>query len=282
MPLTYNEKPIIATVCYVRVFSFDCPLMSRYVPTLIIRKGIEMSTSVSSAASPGIPAQLTTRSIGKKILMAVTGFVSFGYVVGHMAGNLQIFLGQDQLNTYAEALHSLGGLLWVIRFALLLFFVTHIWLGIQLKVENYAARPTAYAHNATVQASLSSRTMIWTGLTVLSFFVYHILHFTARVTNPQYLKLVDAEGRSDVYSMVIYGFQNPLISIVYIISVGLVAFHISHGFSSMFQSIGWTEEAYRGKLNALGIIISILIFLGFSAVPVAVLAGWVTLPGGGY
>ncbi|UCC45094.1 MAG: succinate dehydrogenase cytochrome b subunit [Candidatus Zixiibacteriota bacterium] len=240
-----------------------------------------MSSTISPAIPAGIPAQVTSTSIGKKLLMAVTGFVSFGYVVGHMAGNLQIFIGQNQINAYAEALHSMGALLWVVRLCLLVFFVTHIWLGIQLKLENRSSRPESYRFKDTVQATLSSRTMIWTGLAVFTFFVYHILHYTARVTNPQYLELVDAQGRFDAYSMIIMGFQNPLISIVYIIAMTLVAFHLSHGIESMFQSMGWNSPRYHGKLKALAILVSVVIFLGFISIPVAVMAGCITLPGGG-
>lgn len=241
-----------------------------------------MSSTISPPISSSIPAQITSTSVGKKILMAVTGFVSFGYVIGHMLGNLQIFIGQNQINLYAETLHSLGGLLWVIRLILLVFFVTHIWLGIQLKIENWSARPESYKFNSTVQATLSSRTMIWTGLTVFAFFVYHILHFTARVTNPQYATLVDAEGRFDAYSMIIHGFQNPVISIIYILAMFGVAYHISHGVSSMFQSLGWNSPRYQPKLKALAYCISTIVFIGFCSIPVAVLLGFLTLPAGGH
>lgn len=240
-----------------------------------------MSSTISPTISSSIPAQITSSSVGKKILMAVTGFISFGYVVGHMLGNLQIFIGQDQINLYAEALHSLGTLLWVVRLFLLLFFVTHIWLGIQLKLENWTARPESYKYNNTVQATLSSRTMIWTGLTVFAFFVYHILQFTARVTNPEFQTLVDAEGRFDAYSMIVIGFQNPIVSIVYIVAMVGVAYHISHGISSMFQSLGWNSPRYEGKLKALAYLISTVVFIGFTSIPVAIYLGFLTLPAGG-
>ena len=103
------------------------------------------STSVGAAAND--------RSIGKKILMAITGVVAFGYVVGHMLGNLQIFAGQDQINTYAEALHSMGPILWVVRLFLLAFFVIHIWKGIQLKLENWASRPISYSNNCSIRSA---------------------------------------------------------------------------------------------------------------------------------
>ncbi|MEW6050553.1 MAG: succinate dehydrogenase cytochrome b subunit [Candidatus Zixiibacteriota bacterium] len=237
-----------------------------------------MSTAVTSRAR-SLPGILITSSVGKKILMAVTGFVSFGYVVGHMAGNLQIFVGQDRLNAYAEALHSLGAMLWLIRLFLLACIVIHIWMGIQLKLENWSARPVGYRKRDTVQASLASRTMIWTGLLIGTFVVYHLLHFTVRTTDPRFADLVDSLGRYDVYSMVILGFRNLYISGFYIVAVGLLCYHLSHGIASMFQTIGWCNERVKTPLERISMAVSTLIFLGYISVPIAVLAGVVKLPG---
>jgi succinate dehydrogenase / fumarate reductase cytochrome b subunit len=238
-----------------------------------------MSTSTSLGVSSTVIAPITA-SIGKKILMAITGFVSFGYVVGHMVGNLQIFIGQDQINQYAEFLHSMGPMLWVVRAALICFFAVHIWMGIQTKLENWRSRPVGYKYSDTVQATLSSRTMIYTGLMVFSFFVYHILHFTAHVTNPRYVELIDAQGRFDAYSMIILGFQNYWISGVYIIAVALVAFHINHGISSMFQSMGWIVPGCKKNLERIATVVALLIFIGFASIPAAILGGFITLPEG--
>jgi len=240
-----------------------------------------MSTTSTLRQPVSFPAHLTQSSIGKKILTAVTGFIAFGYVVGHMVGNLQIFIGQDQINTYAEALHSLGPLLWVVRSFLLLAFGIHIWLGIQLKLENWSARPVAYKNETTQQASLASRTMIWTGLIIASFVVYHLLHFTVRTTNPEYATLTDSLGRVDVYSMVILGFSNYLISLFYLLSVGLLSYHLSHGVASMFQSLGLNSPHWQKRLDALAWLAAIVLFLGYASVPVAVALEYVTLPGGG-
>ncbi len=237
-----------------------------------------MNTVLSSKAQ-SLPSLLIGTSVGKKILMALTGFVAFGYVAGHMLGNLQIFLGQDRLNAYAEALHSLGPLLWVIRIFLLAAFAAHIWLGTVLKLENMAARPVSYAKPITVQATFASRTMIITGLTILAFFVYHILHFTARVTNPDFANLTDGHGRYDVYSMVIMGFRNGYISTFYLIAVGFLCYHLSHGIASMFQSIGLNGQRCETPLKRLGTAISIIFFVGYASVPTAILLGLVKLPG---
>ena len=145
-------------------------------------------------------------SIGMKIFMAVTGIAFIGFVIGHLAGNLQIFISQDQFNGYAEFLHGLGKILWLERILIFLFFAVHIIYGIKLWFANKSSRPVPYARNDYVQASYSSRTMIWTGLLVLFFVTYHLLHFTLIVTNPEYAGLKDAAGRFDVYSMVITGF----------------------------------------------------------------------------
>jgi len=221
-------------------------------------------------------------SIGKKILMAVTGFTFVGFVMGHMIGNLQLFLGQDQLNKYAEALHHLGGLLWIVRLLLATFFVTHIWTGVRLYLQNYSARPVSYKREDTVQASLSSRTMIWSGIGVLLYVVYHLLHFTLIVTNPEYAGLKDSLGRFDVYSMVVLGFQNIWISTVYIIAILFLAFHVNHAVPSLLQTLGLSRDRYRTTIERLGTVIAVVVFLGYVSMPLAVLAGYVTLPGGGY
>ncbi len=237
-----------------------------------------MNGTVITPKARSFPVALVTSSLGKKYLAAVTGFISFGYIVGHMLGNLQIFLGQDRLNAYAEFLHSLGAGLWIIRIVLGAAFAIHIWMGIQLKLENWSARPMGYQSKATIQADLASRTMIWTGLIVFAFFMFHILQFTARVTDPSYQKLFDEAGRVDVYSMVILGFRNTFVSVFYIIAVGLLCYHLTHGFKSMWQSIGWNKPQYDKCLGRLAWALSIIIFLGFSSVPVAVLTGLVKLP----
>jgi succinate dehydrogenase / fumarate reductase cytochrome b subunit len=235
---------------------------------------MDMDSVILAKASSSVPAQLVSTSVGKKILMAVTGFVAFGYIIGHMLGNLQIFIGQNQINTYAKALHAFPALLWVVRSVLIVCFGAHIWLGAQLKLENYAARPIGYKRANTVKATLASRTMIWTGLLVLSFVVYHLLHFTATTIVPEFEHLTDSQGRHDTYSMVILGFQNIGVVISYIIAVGLVCYHLSHGIASMFQSLGWNNREYETRLRVISVGISIVVFLGYIAIPVAVQMGY--------
>jgi succinate dehydrogenase / fumarate reductase cytochrome b subunit len=156
-----------------------------------------------------LPVGFFSRSIGKKLIVAVTGVVLLGFVSGHMVGNLQVFIGQEAINRYAAFLQGLGELLWLIRAIMAATLILHVWFAVQLKLENWAARPKRYEHNDTVQATLSSRTMIWTGLLIASFATYHLLHFTFVSTDP---RLADLRNSHDIYSMVILGFQQPLIS----------------------------------------------------------------------
>ena len=237
--------------------------------------------------SKAIPIQTQHRyfgktSIGKKVLMAVTGFILFGFVTGHMIGNLQIFLGQDQLNTYAQALKDVPALSWSVRIIVLLSVLVHIWNAIRLYFQNRASRPVRYVCNRTIQASLASRTMIWTGLGVLLYVVYHLLHFTFIVTNPRYEHLTDPLGRHDVYSMVVLGFQNYFISAVYIVALFFVAYHLSHAIFSLLQTIGLNNPRVQPALKGLVWLISVVIFIGYVSIPIAVLTGIVNLPGGGH
>ena len=239
-----------------------------------------MSTVATSRSSTVVHA-LTKTSLGQKYLMAVSGLVALLFVIGHMLGNLQIFLGQDQINHYAETLQHLGPLLWIIRAVLFTIIVIHIWKGIQLKLENVASRPETYAYRKYRKASLASRTMIWTGLIIFAFIAYHLAHYTLQITNPAFKTLVDAQGRHDVYSMMILGFKNVWVSLFYIIAVGLLCYHLSHGITSMFQSMGLNEPKCQPTLDKIGVTISVLLFLGYISIPLSILAGLVNLPQGG-
>jgi succinate dehydrogenase / fumarate reductase cytochrome b subunit len=219
-------------------------------------------------------------SIGKKITMAVTGLFMFLFVVGHMVGNLQIFIGQDQLNAYAQALKDLPALTWSVRVVMFICLVIHVWRGIQLYFENRFSRPVRYIVNATVQASLSSRTQIFTGGGIFLYVVYHLLHYTFVITNPQYVGLHDSLGRHDVYSMIILGFQNGLISVVYFVAMLSLCYHLTHSIPSLFQTLGLNNDKTRSKFNVIGWIVAVAIFLGYSVIPAAVLLKIIKLPEG--
>ena len=219
-------------------------------------------------------------SIGKKWIVALTGLVLIGYVVGHLVGNLQIFGPPEKINGYATFLHSLGGLLWVVRIGLLVCFILHIVTTIQLVIENRAARPQPYVRKATVQARFAARTMALSGLVVLSFIVYHLLHFTVRNTDARF-KTVEhgglLRGEFDVHTMIILSFQHPFVSGVYLLSVFLLCLHLSHGFSSLLQTLGLNSKGLMAGITRWGTVLAWLIFAGYAAIPVAVLAGFLKI-----
>lgn len=177
--------------------------------------------------------------------MAITGLFLFLFLIAHLAGNLFVFSGRDALNGYAAGLREMPyGLLWVLRIGLALTFLIHIFTAINLSRQNSAARPQAYAKKNYVAASLASRTMLHTGMVVLVFLIFHLAHYTWRVIFFTGEKFDDL-GRPDVYQMVIEGFSNPVVSIIYILSMLVLGFHLTHGLSSMFQSLGLNHIRYN-------------------------------------
>ena len=216
-------------------------------------------------------------SIGKKFVVALTGVVLIAFVIGHLLGNLQIFIGPDWVNGYAEHLRELGPLLWAIRIGLLITVLLHIYFTILLAIENRRARPKGYVRKEYVKASLASRHMVVSGLVVLAFVVFHLLHFTARKFNPKFPLLQnDPLNHYDVYSMMVYGFQNVYVSAFYIIGLFLLTLHLTHGASSFFQSLGLNDKKLTPRLAFLGRVFAWLLFVGYASIPIAVLLGWVT------
>jgi succinate dehydrogenase / fumarate reductase cytochrome b subunit len=220
-----------------------------------------------------IRSRLLSSSIGKKYILAVTGGILFGFVIVHLLGNLQVFLGPGPLNAYAHFLQSKPGLVWAARFFLLAVVSIHVFMATQLSLENWAARPVPYACRDAVEASYASRTMLVTGLVVGAFLVFHLLHFTVKALHPEYAGLRTPEGYADVYRMMVLGFSRGWISLVYIVGVGLLSYHLSHGISSMFQSIGLRNQYYGRILDHLANGIALLYFLGNVSMPLAVLTG---------
>src|SRR4029077_4134275 len=160
-------------------------------------------------ARPGVISTLIHSSIGRKMVVAVTGVILILFVIGHLLGNLQIYLGPEWINAYSQHLRDLGPLLWLIRIILLVTVLLHIYFTILLAIENRRARPNAYKDRDYVKATWASRHMVVSGLVVLAFIIFHLLHFTARKFNPQFpLLKLDPLNRYDVFSMMVYGFQN--------------------------------------------------------------------------
>jgi succinate dehydrogenase / fumarate reductase cytochrome b subunit len=218
------------------------------------------------------PSSFYRSSVGKKFIVAITGIVLIAFVVGHLLGNLQIFLGADWVNSYAEHLRELGPFLWVIRGFLLLNVLLHIFFTIGLAIENRRARPVNYRKKEHVKASFASRHMVASGLVVLAFIIFHLLHFTARKFNPQFPFLGnDSHNHYDVYSMMVYGFQNVYVSTFYIVGLFLLTLHLTHGASSFFQSLGLNDEKLTPRLAFLGRVFAWLVFIGYTSIPVAVL-----------
>ena len=218
-------------------------------------------------------ASFLSSSIGRKWIVALTGLALFGFVVGHLVGNLQIFLGPEPLNRYGAFLQGLGELLWAIRLALLVMLLLHVFYTIQLRLENRRARPTGYAVTQRRAATFPARMMALSGLTVLCFIIFHLLHFTAQKIDPTFLHMHDTLGRHDVYGMMVKGFQNKAASAFYILGVGLLAMHLNHGIGSLFQTLGLNSTKLRPLWEKGGVAFAWLIFLGYASIPVAVLTG---------
>ena len=215
--------------------------------------------------------------------MAFTGFVLFGFVTGHLLGNLQIFLPPEKINTYGHMLESLGAGLWAIRLFLLACLVIHVWIAIKLTLENRAARLGAYGIDYINRATLASRVMARTGLVILAFLIYHLMDFTFRVQHPEWgentYKLTDGTMVRNVYAMMVAGFSRTGISFFYLIAVGLLSYHLSHGIVSMVQTLGLKNEKWTRALERGSIAYCWLYFLGNAAIPLAVL-GWLPVLSG--
>ncbi|MEI6562513.1 MAG: succinate dehydrogenase cytochrome b subunit [Verrucomicrobiota bacterium] len=212
-------------------------------------------------------------SIGKKWIVALTGLVLVGFVTGHMIGNLQIFLGQEPLNKYAAFLQGLGELLWVIRGVMLACIGIHIVTTVLLTIQNAAATPQKYAVTKSQAASIGAKTMAVSGTIILCFLIFHLLHFTTLSIHPEWQGWHDAEGRHDVYSLVIVGFQNPLASGFYLLGLFLLCMHLSHGIQSFIQTLGLRSRKIADTLTTASPYLAGLIFLGYASIPVACFLG---------
>jgi succinate dehydrogenase / fumarate reductase cytochrome b subunit len=224
----------------------------------------------------GVLASITQSSVGRKMIVAVTGIILMLFVIGHLIGNLQIFLGPEWINGYAQHLRDLGPLLWAIRGVLLLTVFLHIYFTVQLAIANRRARPAGYVDKEHVKASFASRHMVASGFVVLAFIIFHLLHFTARKFNPQFPLLKnDPLNHYDVFSMMVYGFQNIYVSTFYIIGLFLLTLHLTHGASSFFQSLGLNNKKLTPTLAHGARIFAWLLFIGYASIPVAVLLGFI-------
>jgi len=212
-------------------------------------------------------------TIGKKVVMALSGLILVGFVVAHMAGNLKIFQGAEKINAYGVFLREVGDpilgheqALWIARLVLLAAVGLHIVAAYQLTRLDQASRPVAYARKKR-QTSYASRTLRWGGVIILLFIIYHLLHFTTGQAHPDF-----REG--DVYHNVVVGFQYWYVSAFYIAAMIALGFHLYHGVWSMFQTLGLNSVRYNSLLRGVAVVTALAVVLGNISIPIAVLAGW--------
>ena len=213
-------------------------------------------------------ARFYESTIGKKAIMAVSGLILFGFLIAHMLGNLQIFLGPTVMDHYAETLHGNPALLWTARTILLISVLLHIWSSIQLSMIKKEARPVSYVKRANVVSSWASRSMMLSGPIIAAFVVFHLLHLTTGTIHPQFVEL-------HAYENLVTGFLVVPFALIYIVVMVLIGFHLSHGIWSMFQSMGLSHPRYTPMIKKFAAVFSWVLIAGFISVPVAVLLGLV-------
>ena len=207
-------------------------------------------------------------SVGKKAVMGVTGLMLVAYLLTHVLANLLVFEGPTRINAYAAMLHETGAALWGARLVLLVAVILHIVAAVQLTRRRQAARPVAYAAGRAPQVStLASRTIRWGGVLILVFLVYHILHFTTGTLHPDFVPL-------SPHHNVTTGFRSPLVAVIYLIAMAVVGLHLYHGIWSSGRSLGLSAPSPRPLKRRVAAIIAVFVWLGFSAIVIAVVAGW--------
>jgi succinate dehydrogenase / fumarate reductase, cytochrome b subunit len=209
-------------------------------------------------------------TVGKKAVMAVTGVILFGFVVGHLLGNLQIYQPPEKINHYSATIKSLPALVWGARLILLAAVMLHIWSSFQLWLLQREARPIGYLKKTNLASTYASRTMMWSGPIILVFIIFHLLHFTFGTVHPG-----GPFDEHNVYNNVVTGFQVWPVSAFYIIAMIMLCYHLYHGLWSMFQSLGISHPVYTPWLKLFAKIFAILIAAGNISIPVAVLAGFI-------
>jgi succinate dehydrogenase / fumarate reductase cytochrome b subunit len=217
-------------------------------------------------------ARFWTATNGKKAVMAVSGIILTGFVVGHMFGNLQVFIGQQTYDAYAYFLKHTPALLWGTRITLLIMVMLHIWASVELaKLNKIDARPVGYVRRKPTSSSYASRTMYWSGPIILVFVIYHLMQFTWGTGGTPF-------NEATPFANLVAGFEVPAISIFYIFAMALLMLHLYHGVWSLFQTLGVNHPRYTPVLRKFAKALALLLFLGFSSIPVAVLAGFVHQP----
>jgi succinate dehydrogenase / fumarate reductase cytochrome b subunit len=207
-------------------------------------------------------------SVGRKVVMAVTGAVFCLFVIGHMAGNMLLYQGPEALNAYGARLHALPALLWTVRLGLLAAVLAHIWAATMLTITNLRARPVGYQEREDLASTYASRTMVWSGPILGLFVVYHLAHLTLGSVHPDFVA-------GNVYHNVVRGFQQPLVSSFYILAMLALGLHLYHGAWSMLQSLGITHPRYNSLRKVGAALFAAVLVAGNVSFPLAVLSGLV-------
>jgi succinate dehydrogenase / fumarate reductase cytochrome b subunit len=221
--------------------------------------------------------QLTQSSVGRKIIMAVTGIVLVSFVCVHLLGNSSLFFGADAINAYAQKLHSLGPFVWVFRLVMLAAFAIHIFFGIQLTLENKAATPEKNVQVKRLKTGFGAETMVISGLILLAFVVYHLLHFTVRVPGLGVYEMNEATQMVNVYTMVVAGFKSMLPVAAYVIAMVFLFLHVGHGFQSFFQTFGLSNDKSLPVMGLLSKLVAVVLLLGYISIPLLIVFGCVKL-----
>jgi succinate dehydrogenase / fumarate reductase cytochrome b subunit len=214
------------------------------------------------------PVGFLRSTIGRKVVMAVTGVLLVGFVAGHVAGNLLVFLGPGPLNAWSAFLKSSMPVLWAVRVTLLAAVGLHIWAALSLTRLNLASRPVAYAKRETQVATPASRLMRYGGFLLLAFIVFHLLHLTVGAIHPGFTL-----SETDVYANVTSAFQVPWVALFYILAMVALLAHLSHGIWSFFQTMGWNHPRFNAARRVVATVVALAVGLGFIAIPAAILGG---------
>ncbi|HET9424224.1 MAG TPA: succinate dehydrogenase cytochrome b subunit [Gemmatimonadaceae bacterium] len=214
-------------------------------------------------------------TVGKKVIMGVTGLIGIGFVILHMAGNLQVFVGAEKINAYGALLHGpLAELTWLLRAVLIVAVVLHVLMAYQLTRRSQAARPVGYKMREPQVSTIASRTMRWGGVLLLVFIVLHLLHFTTRQVDPAgYATRLDAEGRPDVYGNIVASFRIWWVSLFYIVSMIALGLHLFHGAWASIRSLGYAKPSDHPMKRRIALGVAAVLWLGFTLVPLGVIAG---------
>ena len=218
--------------------------------------------------------QLTQSSVGRKIIMAVTGTMLIAFICVHLLGNLSVFAGSAAINAYAQKLHSLGPMVWVFRLAMLGIFALHIVFGIQLTIENKAATPEKNVQVKRLKTGFAAETMVISGVALALFVLYHLAHFTIRCTNPEiYVPIEGAKGMVDVFVMVTQGFSSIFTVLLYVIGMIFLALHVSHGFQSVFQTLGLSNDRSLPVMGNFSKLAGLVLLAGYASIPLLIILG---------